>query len=231
MVKNRRNRTRKISSICVSMALLLSLFTPKSVYAAGEMPDVEGSSKPIMAMTENNGPAKSYDIQVAWGDMQFVYDYAVPKWDTEALEYEQTGIEGWDEAGLNGVNNKLQVSNRSNAEITVDLSIIINDGVFNDESAENKVQAHFYDTNENAKAASKILVDLESATFTGKIDKLVLESAEPVMDNEGNITKEAGVRTKEAYFAFSGTPDKNLNSSTVVGSISLVFTDTSDIDD
>ena len=128
MDKNRRNRTRKISGMCVAMALLLSLFAPKSVYAVGELPDVEGSSKPITAMTENNGPAKSYDIRVEWGDMQFVYDYAVPKWDTENLVYIETGTEGWVETGLDGVNNKLQVSNRSNAEITVDLSITINDG-------------------------------------------------------------------------------------------------------
>ena len=231
MDKNRRNRTRKISSICVAMAVLLSLIVPKSVYAAGEMPNVEGSSKPIMAMTENNGPAKSYSIQVAWGDMQFVYDYAVPKWDTENMVYIETGTEGWEEAGLDGANNKLQISNRSNAEITVELNITINDGVFNDESAEDKVRAYFYDTNEQALAASKILKDLKNATFTGKIDKLVLESAEPVIGENDEVLVAAGERTEDAYFAFSGTPDKNLNSSTEVGSISLVFTDTSDIDD
>ena len=231
MDKNRRNRTRKINSICVIIALLFSLFTTKSVYAAGELPDVEGASKTIMAMTKNNGPAKSYDIRVEWGEMQFVYDYAVPKWNTENLVYLENGTEGWEEAGLNGVNNKLQITNRSNAEITVDLNITINDGVFNAGNAEDKVQAYFYDTKEHALAASKILEDLESATFTGKIDKLVLESAEPVIGENDEVLVEAGERTEDAYFAFSGTPDKNLNSSTEVGSISLVFTDTSDIDD
>ena len=145
MDKNRRNRTRKINSICVTMALLLSFFAHETIYAAGELPDEESNFQPIMAMTKNNDPAKNYDIQVGWGDMQFVYDYAVPKWDTENLVYIETGTEGWDATGFDGVNNKLQVSNRSNAEITVDLSITINDGVFNDESAENKVQAYFYD--------------------------------------------------------------------------------------
>ena len=231
MDKNRRNRTRRINSICVTMALLLSFFAHETVYAAGELSEVEGGSKPIMVMTENDGPAKSYNIQVAWGDMQFVYDYAVPIWDTEELVYIETGTEGWDATGFNGVNNKLQVSNRSNAEITVELNITINDGVFNDESAEDKVQAYFYDTNEQALAASKILKDLKNATFTGKIDKLVLESAEPVMGENDEVLVEAGVRTKDAYFAFSGTPNKSLNSSTEVGSISLVFTDTSDIND
>ena len=65
----------------------------------------------------------------------------------------------------------------------------------------------------------------------GKIDKLVLESAEPVIGENGEVLVAAGERTEDAYFAFSGTPDKNLNSSTEVGSISLVFTDTSDISD
>ena len=231
MDKNRRNRTRKINSICVMMALLLSFFAHETVYAAGELPDVEGSAKPIMAMTKNIGPAKNYDIQVGWGDMQFVYDYAVPIWDTENLVYIETGIEGWDATGFNGVNNKLQVSNRSNAEITVDLSITINDGVFNDESAENNVQAYFYDTNEHALQASRILTGFDKANVEGIVTQLVLESAEPVLDENGEVLVEAGVRTKDAYFAFSGTPNKNLNSSTEVGSISLVFTDTSDIDD
>ncbi len=231
MDKNRRNRTRKINSICMTMALLLSFFAHETVYATGELPEVEGSAKPIMAMTENDGPAKSYDIRVEWGDMQFVYDYAVPIWDTENLKYIETGTEGWEETGFDGVNNKLQVSNRSNAEITVDISIKINDGVFNDESTENKVQAYFYETNEQALAASQILIGFDEANVEGIVTQLVLESAEPVESENGEVLVEAGVRTKDAYFAFSGTPDKNLNSSTEVGNISLVFTDTSDIDD
>lgn len=231
MDKNRRNRTRRINSICVTMALLLSFFAHETVYAAGELSEVEGSAKPIMAMTENDGPAKSYNIQVAWGDMQFVYDYAVPIWDTEDLVYIETGTEGWDATGFNGVNNKLQVSNRSNAEITVDISININDGVFNDESDENKVQAYFYETNVQAIAASKILTGFDETNVDGIVTRLVLESAEPVMGENDEVLVEAGVRTKDAYFAFSGTPNKSLNSSTEVGSISLVFTDTSDIND
>lgn len=231
MDKNRRNSTRKINSMCVTMALLLSFFTHETVYAAGELPGEESNSKPIMAMTKNNDSAKNYDIQVGWGDMQFVYDYAVPIWDTENLVYIETGTEGWDATGFNGVNNKLQISNRSNAEITVDLSIAINDGVFNDESVENKVQAYFYETNEQALAASKILTGFDRASVEGIVTQLVLESAEPVKGENGVVLVEAGVRTKDAYFAFSGIPNKNLNSSTEVGSISLVFTDTSDIVD
>ena len=231
MDKNRRNLTRKINSVCVVSALLLSLLVPKIVYAEGELQDVEGSSKPIMAMTKNNGPVKSYDIQVAWGDMQFVYDYAVPKWDTENMEYIETGTEGWVETGFDGVNNKLEISNRSNAEITVDLSITIHDGVFNDVYSENKVQAHFYETNEQALAASKILTGFDKENVEGIVTQLIMDSAEPVTDENGKVLVEAGVRTKDAYFALSGTPNKNLNSSTEVGGISLIFTDTSDIRD
>ena len=101
-------------------------------------------------------------------------------------------------------------------------------GVFNNqEDIENKVQAHFYDTNEHALQASKILTNLNEANFEGKITELVLDSAEEVVDENGTVIKEAGVRTATAYFAFSGRPDKTLNTPTGVGNISLVFIDTS----
>ena len=230
MDKDWKNKRRKLVSACIAVFLVLNMLAHETVYASEELP-ATATGPALKVTTENADSNKSYDIKIEWGDMQFVYDYAVPIWDTEELVYIETGTEGWDATGFNGVNNKLQVSNRSNAEITVDISININDGVFNDESDENKVQAYFYETNEQAIAASKILTGFDEANVEGNVTQLVLESAEPVMGENDEVLVEAGVRTKDAYFAFSGTPNKSLNSSTEVGSISLVFTDTSDIDD
>ena len=227
MDKDWRIRKKRIGSICMVLPLVLNILAYETVYASGELPSTE-TGPIIMVTTENADSKKSYDIKVEWGEMQFVYDYAIPKWDTETLEYSETGEEGWKESGFDGNNNKVQIENRSNAEITVGLMIEVYHGVFNQTNAENGVRAHFYDTNEHALQASKILTDLEEANFEGQITELVLESAEAVVDGEGALITPAGVRTATAYFAFSGKPDKTLNRATEVGGISLVFTDTSD---
>lgn len=230
MDKDWKNKRRKLVSACIAVFLVLNMLAHETVYASEELP-ATATGPALKVTTENADSNKSYDIKVEWGDMQFVYDYAIPRWNTETLEYSETGGEGWQASGFDGDNNKVQIQNRSNAEITVMLMVEVYDGVFNYENTENGVQAHFYDTNEHALQASKILTNLNEASFEGQITELILDSAEEVVDGEGAVIKPAGVRTAEAYFAFSGTPDKNLNSSTEVGSISLVFTDTSDIDD
>lgn len=231
MDKNWSVGIRKVSSICVVAGMLLNLFLYDAVLASAdssaELPEsVTGPA--ITVTTENAESSKSYDIQVEWGNMQFVYDYAEPKWDTDTLLYSESAQEGWVASGFNGTNNKVQISNRSNAEITVDLTISIQNGVFNEDSSTDDVQAWFYDTAEQALQASKILTGLNEAPFAGRISNLVLDSAEAVLDEDGNIITAAGVRTQDAYFAFSGTPDRTLNTATEVGSISLVFSDTSD---
>lgn len=231
MDKNWSVGIRKVSSICIVAGMVLNLFWYDAVLASAdasaELP-ASVSGPAITVTTENAESSKSYDIQVEWGNMQFVYDYAESKWDTDALQYSESAQEGWVASGFNGTNNKVQISNRSNAEITVDLIITIQNGVFNEASSANDVQAWFYDTAEQALQASKILTGLNEATFAGRISNLVLDSAEPVLDVNGDVVTAAGVRTQDAYLAFSGTPDRTLNTATEVGSISLVFTDTSD---
>ena len=210
---------KRLGSMCIALVLVSWMFVQQTVYASEELtPMMEGPT--IKAMTENAHSGKSYDIKVEWGDMQFVYDYAIPTWDTEELVYTDTGEIGWKESGFNGHNNKIQIDNRSNAEITVGLQVKMNQGVFNETNTENGVQAHFFATNEQALQASKILTSLNGVTLEGKITELVLVSAEETE------TEPAGVRTATAYFGFCGTPDKTLNAVTEVGSISLIFTDT-----
>ena len=224
MDKNWRVAIRKLSSVTIALGLLLQVFSYDTVSAA----DLETISGPaITVTTENADSSKSYDINVEWGNMQFVYDYAEPKWDTDTLQYSGGTIEGWKESGFNGTNNKVQVANRSNAEITVNLVVNMSSGMLNESGGPDKVQAWFYDTNEHALQASRQLTGLDSYAFEGRIDTLVLESAEAVYDGNEEIIKPAGVRTETAYFAFSGTPDRELNTATEVGSISLIFTDTS----
>lgn len=226
MDKSRRISKRKIRYAIVSLCMVLSFFTHDTIYASDELTSV-ATGPAITVTTKNSDVQKCYDIKVEWGDMQFVYDYAIPQWDTENLEYSDPGKEGWVKTGFNGINNLLKIENRSNAEITVDLVIELENGVFNKEYSENNVRAYFFDTKEHALQASQILTDLEEAELEGVVTELVLDSAEPVVDDDGVVTKAAGVRSKKAYFAFCGTPDKSLNN-TEVGSISLVFTDTSD---
>lgn len=228
MDKDWRIKKRRIACVCIAALLALNVWAFETVYASEELQvPSEMTVHPITVTTENANSNKSYDIKVEWGDMQFVYDYAIPNWNTESLEYSETGEEGWKESGFNGTNNMVKIANRSNAEITVGLAIEVQRGVFSEENAENEVQAHFYDTNEHALQASKIL-DLNNANLEGQITELVLPSAEAVIDGEGTVIVQAGERTAAAYFAFSGKPSKTLNTATEVGSISLVFTDTSD---
>ena len=218
---------KRLGIIGVGLALVLCMLGQETVYASEVLePTMEGPD--IKAMTENADSGKRYDIKVEWGDMQFVYDYAIPTWDTETLQYSETGEIGWKESGFNGSNNKIQIENRSNAKIKVGLNVEMRQGVFNETSTGNGVQAHFFETNEQALQASKILEGVNEAALDGKITELVLDSAEAVVDGEGNETDPAGVRTATAYFGFCGTPDKTLNAVTEVGSISLVFTDITD---
>lgn len=217
---------KRLGSLCLVLFLVLSMLVQERVYASEELPSAMETT--IKASTENASTGKSYDIKVEWGEMHFVYDYAIPQWDTETLEYSETGVIGWKESGFDGQNNKIQIENRSNAEITVGLNVEMYQGVFNEQSTENGVKAHFFTTNEQALQASKILGGLEINNPDGKVTELVLDSAEAVVDGEGNEIEPAGVRTATAYFGFCGTPDRTLNAVTEVGSISLVFTDTTD---
>lgn len=228
MDKDRRIKKGRLKSAYIAIAafLLLNILSYETVYASKELsPIVEGPK--IKVTTENDDSNKSYDIKVEWGDMQFVYDYASPNWNTENLEYVEVGEEGWKASGFDGTNNRVQIENRSNAKIIVTLCVDMDNQILNEEGMENGVQAHFYDTNEHALQASKILTNLNEATFEGRITELLLDSAEAVVDGAGAVVQEAGVRTATAYFAFSGTPDKTLNVATEVGTISLVFTDIS----
>ena len=224
MDKNRRVVIRKLSSVAIAIVLLLQAFSYDMVSAA-DLDEVFGPA--ITVKTENADSSKSYDVNVEWGNMQFVYDYAEPKWDTDTLRYSEATVEGWKASGFNGINNKVQVSNRSNAEITVDLVVNVSNWMLNESSGEDAVQAWFYDTNEHALQASRQITGLNSYEFEGRIYSLVLDSAEAVYNDEDQLVKAAGVRTKTAYFAFSGTPDTELATATEVGSISLIFTDTS----
>ena len=227
MDKSWKIARKRLGSSCVVLFLIASMLVPVKVYASGELPSTMEGPK-IKASTLNSDSRKSYDIKVEWGDMEFVYDYAIPKWDTETLVYSETGVIGWKESGFDGHNNKIQIENRSNAEITVELKAEMYQGVFNEQNTQNGVQAHFFATNEQALQASKILTDLNSASLEGKITELVLDSAEAVVDREGKEIIPAGVRSATAYFGFCGAPDRTLNAVTEVGSISLLFTDTTD---
>lgn len=227
MVKGWRIGKRKIRGIYIALCMVLCFFTHETAYAADELTST-ATGPAIKVTTKNADDAKSYDIKVEWGDMQFVYDYAVPQWDTETLTYLETSEEGWVESGFNGRNNKIKIENRSNAEITVELMVELYDGVFNGEYTDDGVQAYFFDTNAHAIQASKVLTDVYETEFEGQITELILESAEEIVDDEGTVIKQAGVRTETAYFAFCGTPDRSLDKGTEVGTISLVFTDTSD---
>lgn len=227
MGKGWRNRKQKIESVCLAAFMVLNVLAHETVYATGELPS--GVTGPAITVTTENGDSpKSYDIRVEWGEMQFVYDFAIPKWNTENLEYTETGVEGWEESGFDGNNNRVYIANRSNAEITVELVVEVYNGVFNDGNAENGVQAHFFDTNEHALQATKILTGVNEANLEGRITEIVLDSAEAVVDGSGNVIEPAGERTATAYFAFCGKPNKVLNTATEVGGISLIFTDTSD---
>ena len=151
-----------------------------------------------------------YKVDLAWGAMKFEYTSGSGVWDPDTHTYNGgAGRAEWIETGyLDGINNKLDITNHSNGGIDAGLAFSFAGTSFNaNTTSDNAVVGNFFATKSNAVTASQKLTDTYSAgtvsAVTNSIDKVQLLTA----DNSGSA--EAGTETKaEAFFAFSGTPDE-----------------------
>lgn len=172
-----------------------------------------------------------YKVDLGWGPMKFEYTSGSGVWNPATHTYDGgAGQAQWTETGyLDGVNNKLDITNHSNGGIDAGLAFAFGGTAFNTAAdSDDAVVGNFFATNANAVTASKKLTDTYAAgaatAITNSIDKVSLLTA----DNGG---AGAGTQTEgEAYFAFSGTPDEGrgaaLDNFKKVGVITVTITPT-----
>ena len=182
-------------------------------------------------VTEYN--AAVYKIDIAWGAMQFEFKNDANNWDPDTHQYvtdEGTNKEWIIDGYVNGVNNKITLTNHSNARVNATFAYAHVTDAFNTnpESAD-AVRGHFFLDNENAKTAAGLLKN--SATVQNAMTQpLVLHH----LDNKGLVdpgyyaTHEENIGS--VYFTLNGTPDtekvEGYTDFTKVGTITVTITPT-----
>ncbi|MEG1578008.1 MAG: hypothetical protein RRY64_05120 [Oscillospiraceae bacterium] len=195
-----------------------------------------GADINVWAKVVDSG-SKIYKVDLAWGAMKFEYKDSSGQWNTTTHKYEaaaDTG-KGWTEAAyLDGINNKVAITNHSNNAIDAAFAYAMNGTKFNDANGLNNVIGNFFDANATAVTAAKVLTGTYSDTagtvaptaVAGKLaGPVVLATAEAYNDGTAHV---AGERIDEVFFAFSGTPDtgkgKVLDTFKKVGVITVTVT-------
>ena len=182
-------------------------------------------------VTEYN--AAVYKIDIAWGAMQFEFKNDANNWDPDTHQYvtdEGTNKEWIIDGYVNGENNKITLTNHSNARVNATFAYAHVTDAFNTnpESAD-AVRGHFFLDNENAKTAAGLLKN--SATVQNAMTQpLVLHH----LDNKGLVdpgyyaTHEENIGS--VYFTLNGTPDtakvEGYTDFTKVGTITVTITPT-----
>lgn len=182
-------------------------------------------------VTEYN--AAVYKIDIAWGAMQFEFKNDANNWDPDTHQYvtdEGTNKEWIIDGYVNGENNKITLTNHSNARVNATFAYAHVTDAFNTnpESAD-AVRGHFFLDNENAKTAAGLLKN--SATVQNAMTQpLVLHH----LDNKGLVdpgyyaTHEENIGS--VYFTLNGTPDtakvEGYTNFTKVGTITVTITPT-----
>lgn len=88
-------------------------------FGTQKIEDCNTHSIPIRARSVNPGSEEvKYAVDIEWGDM--IFSYSSSEWDTENHEY-STGA--W--SGMNTVNNKINVVNRSNRDINLSITATV----------------------------------------------------------------------------------------------------------
>ena len=182
-------------------------------------------------VTEYN--AAVYKIDIAWGAMQFEFKNDANNWDPDTHQYvtdEGTNKEWIIDGYVDGVNNKITLTNHSNARVNAEFAYAHVANAFNTDSASvDAVRGHFFLDNEAAKTAAGILEN--SATVQNAIPQpLVLHH----LDNQGLVDPgyyaTNGENTGSVYFTLNGTPDTEkvagYTDFTKVGTITVTITPT-----
>lgn len=170
-------------------------------------------------LNEDGNPI-TYKVDIGWGFMKFQYQGAARVWDPATHTYTNgTGNAAWTVASyLDATNNKITVTNHSNARIFADMNYAADGVAFNDApTANDSVVGNFFKTNDLAKVGARVLTGTYDAGAVkdgavpgrlrtdadnksdGTADRLFLPTADG--------TQLAAAPTNDAYFAFSGTPD------------------------
>ena len=147
---------------------------------------------------------KVYKVDIEWGAMTF--EYVTGKWDTELHAYSGEG--SWSAGSVDGVNNKITLTNHSNGSVDANFAQSMESAVFGGD-----VTGGFYETETAAKEAAG-----KTPAESGALDapKLTLATA------DGTTVAEAPKGS--LYFALSGTPNGGTAGSTPIRAGSLTVT-------
>lgn len=182
-------------------------------------------------VTEYN--AAVYKIDIAWGAMQFEFKNDANNWDPDTHQYvadEGTNKEWIIDGYVNGENNKITLTNHSNARVNATFAYDHVANAFNaDSTSANAVRGHFFPNNDAAKVAAGVLEN--SANVEDAISQpLVLHH----LDSQGLVDPGYYAQNEEnkgsVFFTLNGTPDtekvEGYTNFTKVGTITVTITPT-----
>lgn len=156
---------------------------------------------------------KIYKVDIGWGAMKFEYNTGGGSWNVETHTYDVAagGEKGWVDTYVDGINNKVTVTNHSNAGVDAGFVYAMTEtNQFNDAAGANNVVGNFFDDNAKALTAAAKLEN-PATTVVDKLtdSKITLATAEYTdgVDDAAAVGTGAA-RTDDVYFAFSGTPDE-----------------------
>ncbi len=193
----------------------------------GDPEQLETATIPINAQTK--GAEIVYSIDVTYGEMKFDYSYG-KTWDPEHHVY-TGGTFGWNPENLDGdTNNKITITNNSNFPVKASLTVD-NDALktaFNNEtpSPSNAVRGCFSEDND---ALVNNIAALNAGTYTASSTASATLEMDASSLTAGDVYYRKGNTdstpvTKTWYFALCGKPDKEITSSTEVGSVTVTIT-------
>lgn len=182
-------------------------------------------------VTEYN--AAVYKIDIAWGAMKFEFKNDANNWDPVDHEYKAeagTNKEWIIDGYVNGENNKITLTNHSNARVNAEFDYAhVTDAFNTDPASANAVRGHFFLDNEAAKVAAGILEN--SATVqNANLTPLVLHHLDSHELVDPGYYATNGENTGSVYFTLNGTPDtakvEGYTDFTKVGTITVTITPT-----
>ena len=198
--------------------------------------DLSGASTGISVLARVSGGNEIvYDVDISWGGMMFEYYYG-QTWNPTTHTY--TNVVGEDPEGgwitdgyINGVNNRITVTNNSNFPMVADFSFEINGTALNASPySDGSVTGIFSTSNDTLATIDGALLKEGwngSHTLSMMTDRHILE-----MDNNnlgsGNhyyyAVNDGGATFIDEYFALSGRPDVNSSESfTDAGTITVTI--------
>jgi hypothetical protein len=205
---------------CLAATLAVpAMATDPGVATITSLPDPSSTQIDVSATVFPASVTSVYFINIEWGAMRFVYDGGASVWNPLTHTYESgTGTQSWAMSDLDGVNNAIRVTNRSNHAVDAAFSFAMaTPTTFNDNPfAWGSVSGGFYATNSDAATAASLGYHW-GATITS-LSLHTAEGREPTFGGTG-FHEYSGT----AYFAFSGTPDSDraLAALTRVGTITV----------